>query len=146
MPVTGVRYNSVLWMCTLNTLTWPDQQMDSQTFRKNKMQGVLRKDSRYYFFIWSKGSFIVIFPCPMIYYLQDTRSPYQRMHPLKVVAPATRNSWCSSVVRSFAHGAMGCRIDPSWWTHWDISLSSQCSATGITKVVVCVILSVRWSI
>ena len=24
VPVTGVRYNSLLWMCTLNTLTWPD--------------------------------------------------------------------------------------------------------------------------
>ena len=24
---------------------------------------------------------------------------------------------CSSVVRAFAHGAMGRRIDPSWWTH-----------------------------
>ena len=23
---------------------------------------------------------------------------------------------CSSVVRAFAHGAMGHRIDPSWWT------------------------------
>ena len=23
VPVTGVRYNSLLWMCTLNTLTWP---------------------------------------------------------------------------------------------------------------------------
>ena len=23
----------------------------------------------------------------------------------------------SSVVRAFAHGAMDCRIDPSWWTH-----------------------------
>ena len=23
----------------------------------------------------------------------------------------------SSVVRAFAHGAMGRRIDPSWWTH-----------------------------
>ena len=26
-------------------------------------------------------------------------------------------SRCSSVVRAFAHGAMGHRIDPSWWTH-----------------------------
>ena len=26
VPVTGVRYNSLLWMCTLNTLTWPDQK------------------------------------------------------------------------------------------------------------------------
>ena len=24
---------------------------------------------------------------------------------------------CSSVVRVFAHGSMGRRIDPSWWTH-----------------------------
>ena len=24
---------------------------------------------------------------------------------------------CSSVVRAFAHGAMGRRIDPSWLTH-----------------------------
>ena len=24
VPVTGVRYNSLLWMCTLNNLTWPD--------------------------------------------------------------------------------------------------------------------------
>ena len=24
---------------------------------------------------------------------------------------------CSSTVRAFAHGAMGRRIDPSWWTH-----------------------------
>ena len=49
---------------------------------------------------------------------------------------------CSSMVRVFAHGAMGCRIDPSWWTYWAISHSSQCSTTGITKAVVCVILAV----
>ena len=23
---------------------------------------------------------------------------------------------CSSVVRAFAHGAMGCQINPSWWS------------------------------
>ena len=49
---------------------------------------------------------------------------------------------CSSVVRSFAHDAMGCRVDPSWCTHRAISRSSQCSTTGITKTVVSVILSV----
>ena len=49
---------------------------------------------------------------------------------------------CSSVVRAFAHGAMGCRIDPSWWTHSAISPSSQCTTTGVRKAVVCVILSV----
>ena len=53
---------------------------------------------------------------------------------------------CSSVVRAFAHGAMGRRIDPSWWTHWAISRSSQCSTTGVTKAVVCIILSVGWCI
>ena len=52
---------------------------------------------------------------------------------------------CSSVVRTFTHDAMGHRIDPSWWTHWVIS-SSQCPTTGVTKAVVCVILSVGWCI
>ena len=41
---------------------------------------------------------------------------------------------CSSVVRAFAHGEVGRRIDPS------------CSTTGVTKAVVCVILSVGWCI
>ena len=45
---------------------------------------------------------------------------------------------CSSVVREFTHGAMGRRIDPSW----AISRSNQCSTTGVTKAVVCIILSV----
>ena len=36
--------------------------------------------------------------------------------------------------KAFTHGAMGHRIDPSWWTHWAISHSSQ--------VVVCTALSV----
>ena len=53
---------------------------------------------------------------------------------------------CSSVVRAFAHGAMDRRIDPSWWTHWAIFRSSQCSTTGVTKVVIYVILSVGWCI
>ena len=29
----------------------------------------------------------------------------------------TKGARCSSVVRAFAPGAMGCRIDPSWWTY-----------------------------
>ena len=53
---------------------------------------------------------------------------------------------CSSVVRAFAHGAMGRRIDPSWWTHLAISRSSQLHTTGVTKTVVCDILSVGWCI
>ena len=38
---------------------------------------------------------------------------------------------CSSVVRAFAHDAIGRQIDSSW-----------CSTTGVTKDMVCVILSV----
>ena len=49
---------------------------------------------------------------------------------------------CSSMARTFAHGAMGRRIDPSWWTYRAISRSSHCSTTDVTKAVVCVILSV----
>ena len=47
-----------------------------------------------------------------------------------------------SVVRVYDHGAMGCQINPSWWTNWAIFRSSQCSTTGVTKAVVCAILYV----
>ena len=41
------------------------------------------------------------------------------------------------MLRAFTHGAMGDWIDPSWGGPTDvISHSSQCSTTGITKVVV----------
>ena len=46
---------------------------------------------------------------------------------------------CSFVVRAIAHGAVGRRIDPSWWTHLAIARTRQCSTTGVTKAVVCVI-------
>ena len=45
---------------------------------------------------------------------------------------------CSSVVRAFAYSAMGRRIDPSGFF---IPHSSQCSMTGVTKALLCVILS-----
>ena len=45
------------------------------------------------------------------------------------------------MVRAFTHGAMGRRIDSSWWANLAISHSSQCSMTGVTKAVVCAILS-----
>ena len=51
-----------------------------------------------------------------------------------------------ALVIAFAHGAMGHRIDASWWTYEAISRSSQCSTTGVTKDVVCAILSVGWCI
>ena len=53
------------------------------------------------------------------------------------LVPASAPSICprSAMVRAFAHVAMGRRIDPSWWTHWTISHSSQCSTMGVTKVM-----------
>ena len=47
------------------------------------------------------------------------------------------------MVRAFAHGAMGRRIDPSCGGPIELFLVfSQCSTTGVTKAVVCAILSV----
>ena len=55
-------------------------------------------------------------------------------------------SYDSSVesVRSWCDGSS----DRSFMgrTHWAISHSSQCSTTGVTKAVVCAILSVGWCI
>ena len=45
------------------------------------------------------------------------------------------------MVRVFVHSAMGRRINHSWWTHLAVSHSRQFSTTGVTKAVVCVILS-----
>ena len=46
---------------------------------------------------------------------------------------------CSFVVRAFAHGAMGRRIDPSWAGPIELFFFP---ATGVPKAVVCIILSV----
>ena len=48
---------------------------------------------------------------------------------------------CSPVVRALAYGAMGRRIDASWWTHSAISRSRQCSTSVVTKALLCDILS-----
>ena len=60
---------------------------------------------------------------------------------LFIVSITDNGARCSSMVRAFAHGVMGHQIDPSWWTQ-PVSRSSQCSTTGVTKAVVCVILAV----
>ena len=45
--------------------------------------------------------------------------------------------------RAFAHGAMGRRIDPSWGEPIELFLvPASGSMTGVTKAVVCIILSV----
>ena len=47
--------------------------------------------------------------------------------------------------RASARGAIGRRNDPLWWINGAISRSTQYSTTGLSKAVVCVILSVGWS-
>ena len=41
-----------------------------------------------------------------------------------------------------ARGAIGRRIDLLCWTNCAVSCSIHCSTTGVTKAVVCAILSV----
>ena len=48
--------------------------------------------------------------------------------------------------RAFAHGAMGHRIDPSWGGPIELFLVPASVTTGVTKAVVCVIMSVGWCI
>ena len=46
------------------------------------------------------------------------------------------------MVRAFAHGAMGHRIDPLWGGPIELFLvPASAQTTGVTKAVVCVILS-----
>ena len=48
------------------------------------------------------------------------------------------------MVRAFVHGAMGRRIDPSWCGSIELFLVP--ASAGVTKAVVCAILSVGWCI
>ena len=51
------------------------------------------------------------------------------------------------MVKAFAHSAMGRRIDPSWGGPIELFLvTAGAVTTGVTKAVVCAILSVGWCI
>ena len=50
------------------------------------------------------------------------------------------------MVRAFAHGAMGRRIDPSWGGPIELFLVPASAPRRVTKAVVCAILSVGWCI
>ena len=52
----------------------------------------------------------------------------------------TRDVRRRSVVRAFAHSAIGHHIDPSWRVYFSIPRSSHWSKTGVTNAVVSVIL------
>ena len=49
----------------------------------------------------------------------------------------------SSVVRAFAHGTMDRRINPLWWSYFSFQPVIH---EGVTKAVVCTVLSVGWCI
>ena len=66
--------------------------------------------------------------------------------PATVSGRTARTPLYTTVVRAFTHGVMGRWIDPSLWTHYVISRSSQCSTTGVAKVVICAILPAGWCI
>ena len=53
---------------------------------------------------------------------------------------------CSSVVKAFAHGAMGRRIDLSWGEPIELFLVPASAPRPVTKAVVCAIMSVGWCI
>ena len=74
-------------------------------------------------------------------------STSELQHPLIICISLKQHSThLYHVVRTFAPGATGRQIDPSWWTHWAISHSIQCSTSVVTKVMVCAVLSVGWCI
>ena len=50
------------------------------------------------------------------------------------------------MVRAFAHGAMGRRIDPSWGEPIELFLVPASAPRRVAKAVVCAILSVGWCI
>ena len=62
---------------------------------------------------------------------QDPPAIWTRLKPIiemiREQNPQVTGARCSTVVRVFAIGAMGRRIDPSWGTHRAISRSSQFS-------------------
>ena len=94
----------------------------------------LQTHGMYYFFSLLKCHFLSLLPLwdsPSNTYFKRERLIYSK----HIVLFRISSSWCD-----------GSQIDPSWWTHWDISSSSQCSTTSVTKVVVCAILSVGWCI
>ena len=58
----------------------------------------------------------------------------------------TRHSMYLSQEKIPAHGAVDNWIDSSWWTHLVIFCSCRYSKAGVTKVMLCTILSVGWCI
>ena len=50
------------------------------------------------------------------------------------------------MVRAFAHGAMGRRIDPSWDEPTELFLFPASAPRLVYQAMVCAIMSVRWCI
>ena len=78
-------------------------------------------------------------PLPPVHVLLSVRD-------LLYASSPKQGARCSSVVRAFDHGAMGGRIDPHGVDPLSYFLFQPISTTGVTKAMVCAILSVGWCI
>ena len=81
----------------------------------------------------------------------STKSPASKWCQSKHIAHCIYSIFFHSILEGAGHSSEAwCdgSLDRSLmgWTHCSISRSSQCSTTGVTKAVVCVILSVGWCI
>ena len=60
----------------------------------------------------SSPCLMLLFVCCLFFYLVNVKST--NIINVFMLSNDPRSEMCSSVVRAFAHGAMGRRIDPSW--------------------------------
>ena len=87
VPVTGVRYNSLLWMCTLNTLTWPDLVLITSLY-------IMSIRSHSYWFVYRRCAFLSI-RCDSHWFVlvQSTHSYFVGVHrtPSYRIAPGKQH-------------------------------------------------------
>ena len=105
VPVSGMRYNSLLWMCTLNTLTWPDLTWPegNDVISQDVIPVVDGINSATANMEWC--SLMITDPAPH----HDT--PLPPNGPSGQGSHCDNGARCSSVVRAFAHGAW------TWMVH-----------------------------
>ena len=68
---------------------------------------------------------------------------YKHLTDVRTVKGSIPDSHFHRVLRGRAssRGAVGCQINPPWCHHWTNSHSTQCSTAGLTKTMVCAVLS-----
>ena len=110
-PTTNVCYNSLLWMCTTNvcynSLLW----MCTTNVCYNSLLWMCRTNVCYNSLLWMCTTNV----CYNSFLWMCTLNPISSSSLLiDNAADISLGAIWSSVLRAFAHGAMGRRIDPSW--------------------------------